>query len=264
MNTLFQRARRNERTQLLLALETLGRNILLSNNSKREEYDFVWRHLSSCEKILDVGCGAGIFLNYAPDRILGVDINPNNVDFCKSNGFQAFVGDALNLDFPDNSFDGVHSSHVMHVFTPGQAMIFVKEMCRVCKPGGKIVVTLKHDHQYFWQNPENSRPYPPSVFYSMSAPQASTEKPRNNPMWEDLPQFEPVDINYRRPPLYYFMMYGSRNRMRVSAALNVLQCKLGLRKYWTFDAYSIVLENRKQPSGVPLATGVFAGTSQGS
>ena len=232
--------------KILSGLETLGRNILNSNDSKQKEYDFVWQHLSSCEKILDIGCGAGLFLKYAPDRILGIDINPNNVAACKSIGLQALVGDALKLEFPDNSFDGVLSSHVMHVFTAGQAMTFVKEMCRVCKPGGKIVVSLKHDHPYFWQNPENSRPYPPSVFYAMSAQQSSAEKPLLNPMWEDLPQFEPVDINFRRPPFYYFMMYRSRNRMRVSAALNVLQCKLGLKKYWTFDAYTIVLENRKK------------------
>jgi len=235
-------------TKLLSKLETLGRNILLSDASKQEEYDFVWKHLSPCDKILDVGCGVGLFIHYAPERIFGVDINPHNIDLCKSNGFRVSVGNALNLDFPDNSFDGVHSSHVMHVFSPDRAMTFVKEMCRVCKPGGKIVVSLKHDHEYFWQNPENSRPYPPSVFYSMSSQQPSAEKPRLNPMWEDLPQFEPVDINYRRPPLYYFMMYGSRNRMRISAALNVIQCKCGLRKFWTFDAYTIVLENRKQTS----------------
>jgi len=235
-------------TKLLSKLESLGRNILLSDASKQKEYDFVWKHLSPCDKILDVGCGVGLFLHYAPERIFGVDINPHNIDLCKSNGFRVSVGNALNLDFPDNSFDGVHSSHVMHVFSPDHAMTFVKEMCRVCKPGGKIVVSLKHDHEYFWQNPENSRPYPPSVFYSMSSQQPSAKKPRLNPMWEDLPQFEPVDINYRRPPLYYFMMYGSRNRMRISAALNVIQCKCGLRKFWTFDAYTIVLENRKQTS----------------
>ena len=235
-------------TKLLSKLETLGRNILLSDASKQKEYDFVWKHLSPCDKILDVGCGVGLFIHYAPERIFGVDINPHNIDLCKSNGFRVSVGNALNLDFPDNSFDGVHSSHVMHVFSPDHAMTFLKEMCRVCKPGGKIVVSLKHDHEYFWQNPENSRPYPPSVFYSMSSQQPSAEKPRLNPMWEDLPQFEPVDINYRRPPLYYFMMYGSRNRMRISAALNVIQSKCGLRKFWTFDAYTIVLENRKQTS----------------
>ncbi len=245
MNTQIKNSASGERTKLLSILEKFGRYVLLSNNSKKKEYNYVWRHLSTCDRILDVGCGVGFLMSYAPDRIIGIDINPNNVAFCKSNGYQAFVGDALNLNFPDNSFDGVHSSHVMHVFTPGQAIIFIKEMCRVCKPGGKIVVTTKHDHQYFWQNPENSRPYPPGVFYLISVPQASSEKPKNNPMWEELPQFEPVHISYRRPPLFYFMMYGSRNRMRISAALNALQCKFGFKKYWTFDAYTIVLENRK-------------------
>jgi SAM-dependent methyltransferase len=232
-------------TDFYLTLEKLGKKILLSNNSKKNEYEFVWKHLSGCEKILDVGCGVGLFMQYAPDRITGIDINKHNVDFCTSNGLKAVTGDALNLQFPENSFDGVFSSHVMHVFSPGQAMIFIKELCRVCKPGGKIIVSLKTDHPYFWQNPENSRPYPPSVFYAMSTQQASVEKSRLNPMWDDLPQFEPIDINFRRPPLYYFMMYRSRNRLRISSALNVLQCKLGIKKYWTFDAYSIVLENRK-------------------
>jgi ubiquinone/menaquinone biosynthesis C-methylase UbiE len=246
MNTQFKKAPKRSLKRIMPVLERLGHHVLLSNNSKQKEYNFAWRHLSSCEKILDVGCGVGLFMNYAPDRIIGVDINPFNVEFCKSNGYKAFTGNALKLDFADNSFDGVHSSHVMHIFTPDQAMTFVKELCRVCKPGGKIVVALKHDHQYFWQNPENSRPYPPCVFYYMSVPQASSEKPKNNPMWEELPQFEPVDIKYRRPPLYYFMMYGSRNRLRISAALNVLQCRFGLKKYWSFDAYSIVLENKTQ------------------
>jgi SAM-dependent methyltransferase len=246
METTIKMVTHKALTKSLSALERLGRHILLSNNSKHLEYNFVWRHLSFCERILDVGCGVGLLMNYAPDRIIGIDINVNNVDFCKSKGYQAFEGDALNLNFADNSFDGVHSSHVMHVFTPDQAMTFVKEMCRVCRPGGKIVVTTKHDSKYFWQNPENVRPYPPSVFYSISVSQASIDKPRNNPMWKDMPQFEPIDINYRRPPLYYFMMDGSRNRLRVSAALNVLQCKFGLKKYWTFDAYTIVLENRKK------------------
>lgn len=236
-----------QKKHFFTALEKLGRNILLSDNSKQEEYDFLWKQLSSCNKILDIGCGVGIFLNYAPDRILGIDINPNNIDFCKLKAFQAQAGDALKLEFPDNSFEGVHSSHVMHVFNPEKAMCFIKEMCRVCKPGGKIVVSLKQNHPYFWQNPENSRPYPPSVFYAMSSQQPSPDRPRLNPMWDELPQFEPVAINYRRPPFYYFMMCGSRNKLRVSAALNILQCKLGLKKYWEFDAYTIVLENRKRP-----------------
>ena len=232
-------------TNLKFLLEAMGRKVIETNKSKKREYDFVWKHLHACNSILDVGCGVGLLFNYAPDRITGIDINPNNVRFCNSNGYNAIVGDALNIKFNDNAFDGVHSSHVMHIFNSEQAMVFIKELCRVCKPGGIIVVTAKHDSKHFWIDPENSRPYPPSVFYSYSVPQASKEKPRLNPMWEKMPQFEPIDINYRRPPLYYFMMYGSRNLLRISMALNIIQCKIGLKKYWTFDAYTIVLVNQK-------------------
>jgi SAM-dependent methyltransferase len=232
-------------SSILSALEKLGRKVLLSDNSKKKEYDFVWGKLSACEKILDVGCGVGLFLEYAPERITGVDINPCNVDFCKSKGLMAIEGDALSLSFPDNSFDAVHSSHVMHIFNASQAMTFVKELCRVCKPGGKVVITTRNEHRYFWQDPENSRPYLPSVFYYMSSRQASADKPRMNPMWEELPLFEPVAISYRRPPLYYFMMCRTRNHLRASLALNQLQCRFGMKKFWKFDAYTILLENRK-------------------
>ena len=47
-------------------------------------------------------------------------------------------GDALNLDFPDNSFDDVVSFHVITVVPDPIKMM--NEMVRVCKPGGRIVV----------------------------------------------------------------------------------------------------------------------------
>lgn len=228
------------------SLARMGRKLLLLDNSRKEEYDFAWKYLSGCSSILDVGCGVGLFMEYAPERITGIDINPNNVGFCRSKGLNAFTGDALKLDFPDNSFDGVLSAHVMHIFNAREALTYVMEMCRVCKPGGKIAISIKHDSKYFWKDPENSRPYPPSVFYGISSDQPSADKPRSNPMWEDLPSFEPIAIDYRRPPFFYFMMYGTRNRMRISALLNMLQVKFFIRKYWTFDAYTIVLENRKE------------------
>jgi SAM-dependent methyltransferase len=124
-------------TQLITALEKLGRNVLLSDNSKQKEYNFVWKQLSSCDKILDIGCGVGLFLNYAPDRIIGIDINPNNVDFCKTKAFTAFVGDALNLEFPDNSFEGVHSSHVCIYSDPIRLCLLLRKCAGFASLGAK-------------------------------------------------------------------------------------------------------------------------------
>jgi len=48
-------------------------------------------------------------------------------------------GDALNLDYPDNSFDYVTSFHVLTVVPDPYRML--SEMVRVCKPGGRIALT---------------------------------------------------------------------------------------------------------------------------
>ena len=56
-----------------------------------------------------------------------------------SSSNRAKQGDALNLDFPDDSFDDVTTFHVMTVVPDPVKMM--REMIRVCKPGGRIVMT---------------------------------------------------------------------------------------------------------------------------
>lgn len=58
-----------------------------------------------------------------------------NIDFV--------VGDAFQLDFPDETFDRVISLNFLHLFLPvdRQARL-VKEMARILKPGGLLLVEL--------------------------------------------------------------------------------------------------------------------------
>src|SRR5262249_48150057 len=61
-------------------------------------------------------------------------------------------GDALNLDYRDNSFDVVTSFHVLTVVPDPYRMM--SEMVRVCKPGGRIAMTthFRSDNPFlgFW------------------------------------------------------------------------------------------------------------------
>ena len=41
---------------------------------------------AAVQRIADVACGTGTFCDLAPQRIVGVDINPDNVSHCKSKG----------------------------------------------------------------------------------------------------------------------------------------------------------------------------------
>ncbi len=71
---------------------------------------------------LDHGCFA-----------VGIDLNPG-----KSN-FYVLRGDFHNLQFADRSLDVVFSNSVDHVFDPEK---FVKEVTRVLKPGGLLVIEV--------------------------------------------------------------------------------------------------------------------------
>jgi demethylmenaquinone methyltransferase / 2-methoxy-6-polyprenyl-1,4-benzoquinol methylase len=82
--------------------------------------DFYWRKRASeivagwkAEKILDLATGTGDLALALQDRIpgaevIGVDFVPDMVELARRKGVhQAVVGDAMNLSFPDGSFDCV-------------------------------------------------------------------------------------------------------------------------------------------------------------
>jgi phosphatidylethanolamine/phosphatidyl-N-methylethanolamine N-methyltransferase len=99
------------------------------------------------QRVLEVGVGTGISLDAYPPyvHIVGVDASADMLTHAiaktHENGWghvEVRQGDALHLDFPDNSFDWVTSFHVMTVVTEPRRMM--DEMVRVCKPGGRIVL----------------------------------------------------------------------------------------------------------------------------
>jgi len=112
------------------------------------------------ERVLDVGCGRGLLAIAAAKRlkngkVVGIDVwNPydlsgNSPDAAKANvkieGVADKVrienGEAQKLVYPDNHYDAVVSSLVLHNIPEqeGRARA-VSEMFRVLKPGGKLAM----------------------------------------------------------------------------------------------------------------------------
>ncbi len=98
-------------------------------------------------RILDVGTGNGNFIRVltALDKefksAVGIDLLDSSIKVCKS-GFNderiTFMKmDALNMDFPDESFDIVSLSNSLHHLDDISATL--KEMERVLAPGGVLV-----------------------------------------------------------------------------------------------------------------------------
>ena len=99
-------------------------------------------------RVLEVGVGTGIALDAYPPyaHVVGIDPSAEMLARAKKrateNGWghiELRQGDALNLDFPDDSFDYVTSFHVLTVVPDPYRML--SEMVRVCKPGGRIALT---------------------------------------------------------------------------------------------------------------------------
>lgn len=99
--------------------------------------------------LLDVGCGPGsitvdLAARVAPGRVLGVDVASAPLEQARElaarAGVQAEfrVGDVYALEVDDGSFDVVHAHQVLQHLTDPVAAL--REMARVCRPGGVIAV----------------------------------------------------------------------------------------------------------------------------
>jgi SAM-dependent methyltransferase len=95
------------------------------------------------ERILDIGCGTGINLEWLrrygkEESISGLDFEAVALQFCRARGYNHLIqASATDLPFPAEHFDLVTSFDVL-VQIPGEKMDeqAIAEMHRVLKPGG--------------------------------------------------------------------------------------------------------------------------------
>lgn len=94
------------------------------------------------DKILEIGCGTGLFTRKVHSKtganITATDLSPELLKQAKEQLPQAtfLLDDAMKMNFPDNSFDVVFGSSVLHHL---EMQIALNEIFRVLKPGGRMV-----------------------------------------------------------------------------------------------------------------------------
>ena len=93
-------------------------------------------------RVADLGCGSGVFTELLRQHgyaSVGLDISPKLVALGRSKypGLDLVEGDAENLPFENQSFDGVLLSGLVHHFPDPRRL--VAEVGRVLKPGGRFV-----------------------------------------------------------------------------------------------------------------------------
>jgi phosphatidylethanolamine/phosphatidyl-N-methylethanolamine N-methyltransferase len=103
---------------------------------------------SANKKVLEVGIGTGLTLPHYPKscHIVGIDISAKMIERARErvkkmgNGLKIDleVMDACQMDFADNTFDAILSPYV--ITTVQDPEKFCREIIRVCKPGGQIII----------------------------------------------------------------------------------------------------------------------------
>jgi SAM-dependent methyltransferase len=95
--------------------------------------------------VLDYGCSIGLTSGTIKDRchsLVGIDISEVAIDVARStvgcDGIASFsVMDAMDMSFPDRSFDLVFGSGILHHLDTARSL---SELARVIRPGGRVLL----------------------------------------------------------------------------------------------------------------------------
>ena len=120
---------------------------ILSQGGERPARDQILRNLPQEEnlRLLDVAVGDGVYLEWLPQSwsIVGVDISASQLSACREKvagrDVRLVLGEAEHLPLHDGQFDAAVSMGGFNHFNDPEAAL--REMARVVRPGGKIVVS---------------------------------------------------------------------------------------------------------------------------
>lgn len=110
-------------------------------------------------RILDVGCGPGIYAQVCVDqgfRYHGFDISEGMIGeaqkrFGDLSGVEFTVGSMRHLPFPSTSFDGLLCLGVLEYVPEQEREPCLREMVRVVKPNGTLIFSFLNKNSAYWR-----------------------------------------------------------------------------------------------------------------
>lgn len=118
------------------------------------------------KKFLSVGCGMGHELEAA--KALGCDVTGLDVDKSlpkKLKKYKIVISDGRKMPFKNNKFDIISLNMLLEHLMPNEAYSLCKEINRVLKRGGHLMIITPHPRQQtaifsnFWADQTHIRPY---------------------------------------------------------------------------------------------------------
>jgi len=94
--------------------------------------------------VLEAGCGTGqtLALFSAHHNTHGLDISPASLNLSRKNCKNSILANIFNNPYKDNTFDLVYNSGVIEHFKDPKNIFAVKEMARVTKSSGRVIIIV--------------------------------------------------------------------------------------------------------------------------
>jgi len=120
---------------------------LITSDYSLKYLDFITeieKDLSPGSKILEAGCGTGQTLSLLSERheTYGLDIARAALNLAQDHCTFPVLGSIFNIPFGDDSFDLVYNSGVIEHFREPTNVEAIKEMARVTKTSGRIIIIV--------------------------------------------------------------------------------------------------------------------------
>jgi len=181
----------------------------LKYEQKTEWDKIAYSFLKNCGQILDIGCGEGRFIKQGPKKIIGIDRNIKSVEKCKQQDYNVIQSDVRSLPFSSQSINGIHCSHVIEHFSPGDVHKILSDFDRVLTPGGILAIRSPLLWNGFYSDLTHIRPYnPEAVIHYLTASNQRT--------------LEQISVNYEIVFLKWRYKRLDLKNKYLNAILNIL------------------------------------------
>lgn len=128
------------------------------------------QRFSARQRVLDLGCGVGVFLDLLRERDIngvGVDTFEPALTTCRKRGLKVHRADVLHyLQKTKERFDGVFCSHIVEHLSPDATFELLKGIHRVLNIHGLVILLTPNAKdievmtERFWLDVTHVRPYP--------------------------------------------------------------------------------------------------------
>lgn len=136
---------------------------LMNRGAVTRLQDEVAALLSPGDRVLECACGTGLLTTAMTPRcasLMATDFSPKMLEKaaakCRAYPNVTFqLGNILAIDQPDEAFDVVVAANVIHLLDDPEKAL--QELCRVCRPGGLVVIPTYIDQTRDGQPTRSSR-----------------------------------------------------------------------------------------------------------